>query len=46
MFAGYGKGVKTMIEGPLEMSPLHLGKNTVTYEGRLLKALMLKLLEQ
>ena len=44
--AAYGRNVKTLIEGPLEVSPLHMGKNTVTYQARLLKSLMLKLLEQ
>ena len=44
--SAYGKNVKTVIESPLEASPLHVGKNTVTYESRLLKALILRLLEQ
>ncbi|XP_069689736.1 intraflagellar transport protein 70A isoform X1 [Periplaneta americana] len=39
----YGKDVKTVIEQPLEESQLHQGKNTVTYEARLLKALLLRL---
>ncbi|XP_021934386.1 tetratricopeptide repeat protein 30A isoform X2 [Zootermopsis nevadensis] len=39
----YGKDVKTIIEQPLEESHLHQGKNTVTYEARLLKALLLRL---
>jgi tetratricopeptide repeat protein 30 len=42
----YGKNVKTIIESPLEHTPINMGKNSVTYEARLLKALMLKLLEQ
>ncbi|ODM96103.1 Tetratricopeptide repeat protein 30A, partial [Orchesella cincta] len=41
----YGRTVKTVIENPLEVSPLHLGKNTVTYEARLIKAMLLRLLE-
>jgi tetratricopeptide repeat protein 30 len=41
--AAYGKDVKTVIEQPLEESHLHQGKNTVTYEARLLKALLLRL---
>ena len=41
--AAYGKDVKTVIEQPLEETHLHEGKNTVTYESRLLKALLLKL---
>jgi tetratricopeptide repeat protein 30 len=39
----YGKDVKTVIEQPLQESHLHQGKNTVTYEARLLKALLLRL---
>ncbi|CAG2055947.1 unnamed protein product [Timema podura] len=39
----YGKDVKTVIEQPLEESHLHQGKNTVTYEARLLKSLLLRL---
>ncbi|KAJ9591551.1 hypothetical protein L9F63_001905 [Diploptera punctata] len=39
----YGKDVKTVIEQPLEETHLHEGKNTATYEARLLKALLLKL---
>ncbi|XP_028310276.1 tetratricopeptide repeat protein 30A-like [Gouania willdenowi] len=35
----YGKDVPAVIEQPLEESRLHAGKNTVTYEARLLKAL-------
>ena len=37
------KNVKTVIEQPLEEVQLHRGKNTVTYEARLLKALLLQL---
>ncbi|GFG31358.1 hypothetical protein Cfor_12925, partial [Coptotermes formosanus] len=39
----FGKDVKTVIEQPLEELHLHQGKNTVTYEARLLKALLLRL---
>ncbi|XP_071743684.1 intraflagellar transport protein 70A isoform X2 [Lepeophtheirus salmonis] len=39
----YGRGVKTVIEQPLEETQIHKGKNTVTYEARLLKALLLQL---
>ena len=42
--AVYGKDVKALIEQPLEEEPMHPGKNTVTYEARQLKALMLQLM--
>ncbi|KAF3699740.1 Tetratricopeptide repeat protein 30A [Channa argus] len=35
----YGKEVPAIIEQPLEEIHIHIGKNTVTYEARLLKAL-------
>ncbi|XP_048102298.1 tetratricopeptide repeat protein 30A isoform X1 [Alosa alosa] len=35
----HGKDVEAMIEQPLEEDRVHVGKNTVTYESRLLKAL-------
>lgn len=35
----YGKEVPAIIEQPLEEIRIHIGKNTVTYEARLLKAL-------
>ncbi|XP_075871843.1 intraflagellar transport protein 70A isoform X2 [Nelusetta ayraudi] len=35
----YGKDVPALIEQPLQESRMHIGKNTVTYEARLLKAL-------
>ncbi|XP_045892966.1 tetratricopeptide repeat protein 30A isoform X2 [Micropterus dolomieu] len=35
----YGKEVPAIIEQPLEETRIHIGKNTVTYEARLLKAL-------
>ncbi|XP_056017937.1 tetratricopeptide repeat protein 30A-like isoform X1 [Ostrea edulis] len=40
----YGKDVKALIEQPLEAEPMHPGKNTVTYEARLLKSLLLQLM--
>lgn len=36
----YGKNIPAMIEQPLEEEKMHIGKNTVTYEARQLKALM------
>ncbi|XP_065660092.1 intraflagellar transport protein 70A isoform X3 [Hydra vulgaris] len=39
----YGRDVPTHIEQPLEQEPKQLGKNTVTYESRLLKHLFLQL---
>eukprot|EP00090_Calanus_glacialis_P007636 TRINITY_DN16078_c0_g1_i1.p1 TRINITY_DN16078_c0_g1~~TRINITY_DN16078_c0_g1_i1.p1 ORF type:complete len:651 (-),score=100.98 TRINITY_DN16078_c0_g1_i1:140-2092(-) len=39
----YGRNVKTVIEQPLEAAPVHAGKNTVTYEARLIKSLLLQL---
>ncbi|XP_073697085.1 intraflagellar transport protein 70A isoform X3 [Garra rufa] len=35
----YGKDVPAIIEQPLEEDRIHIGKNTVTYESRLIKAL-------
>ncbi|XP_034000141.1 tetratricopeptide repeat protein 30A isoform X1 [Trematomus bernacchii] len=35
----YGKEVTAIIEQPLEETLTHIGKNTVTYEARMLKAL-------
>ncbi len=40
----YGKDVKAVVEQPLEEELMHPGKNTVTYESRLLKSLMLDLI--
>ena len=47
MFPAYGRSVPAMIEQPLEQnqSQLHPGKNTVTYEARLVKSLFLRLLQ-
>ncbi|XP_018016574.1 tetratricopeptide repeat protein 30A [Hyalella azteca] len=39
----YGRDVKTQIEQPLEETSPHPGRNTVTYEARMLKALLLQL---
>ncbi|XP_072009564.1 intraflagellar transport protein 70A isoform X2 [Engystomops pustulosus] len=36
----YGKNIPALIEQPLEEEKMHIGKNTVTYEARQLKALM------
>lgn len=36
----YGREVPAIIEQPLEETRIHIGKNTVTYEARLLKALL------
>ena len=40
----HGRNVKAQTEAPLEPDPLPIGKNTVTYEARLLKALLLQLI--
>ncbi|KAL5018713.1 hypothetical protein ScPMuIL_004435 [Solemya velum] len=40
----YGRDVKAVIEQPLEEEPMHPGKNTVTYEARVLKNLLLQLI--
>lgn len=39
----YGRNIPAVIEHPLEESGMHSGKNTVTYEARLLRALMYKI---
>ncbi|XP_040289154.1 tetratricopeptide repeat protein 30A [Bufo bufo] len=36
----YGKNTPAIIEQPLEEEKMHIGKNTVTYEARQLKALL------
>lgn len=41
----HGKKVKAIVEAPLELETLHPGKNTVTYEARLLKALTLQIIQ-
>ncbi|KAM9843855.1 intraflagellar transport protein 70A [Aulostomus maculatus] len=40
----YGREVPAIIEQPLEEIRIHIGKNTVTYEARLLKALFLEVI--
>lgn len=42
-FLAHGKEVKTVAENPLEDSTIQNGKDTVTYEARLLKALLVQL---
>ncbi|KAG7223202.1 hypothetical protein INR49_015810 [Caranx melampygus] len=42
----YGKEVPAIIEQPLEEVRIHIGKNTVTYEARLLKALFYEVIVQ
>ncbi|MPC10309.1 Tetratricopeptide repeat protein 30A1 [Portunus trituberculatus] len=42
-YSVYGRSVKGLIEHPLEEMAIHPGKNTVTYEARLLKALLLQI---
>lgn len=39
----YGRDVKAVTEQPLEEEPMHPGRNTVAYESRLLKSLLLQL---
>lgn len=39
----YGKNVPAVVEQPLEEEKMHPGKNTVTYEARVLKSLFLRL---
>ncbi|KAM3928059.1 intraflagellar transport protein 70A isoform 2-T2 [Leptodactylus fuscus] len=36
----YGRNIPAIIEQPLEEEKMHIGKNTVTYEARQLKALL------
>ncbi|XP_060696350.1 intraflagellar transport protein 70A isoform X2 [Hemiscyllium ocellatum] len=40
----YGKNVLAVIEQPLEEQKLHSGKNTVTYQARLLKSLIYEII--
>lgn len=42
----HGTAVKVSVEAPLELESLHPGKNTVTYEARMLKALLLNWMDQ
>ncbi|XP_028395432.1 tetratricopeptide repeat protein 30A-like isoform X2 [Dendronephthya gigantea] len=39
----YGRNIPGLVEQPLEEEKLHPGRNTVTYEARLLKSLFIKL---
>jgi tetratricopeptide repeat protein 30 len=39
---GYGRHIVSVVEQPLEQSPIPAGQNTVTYEARLLKALFIR----
>ncbi|KAF7492722.1 Tetratricopeptide repeat protein 30A [Sarcoptes scabiei] len=41
----YGRNIKAIVEAPLELETLHPGRNTVTYEARLLKAILLEIIE-
>ncbi|XP_015914325.1 intraflagellar transport protein 70A [Parasteatoda tepidariorum] len=41
----YGRNVKVAMEQPLDNLPIHAGKNTVTYEARLLKSILLEIME-
>jgi tetratricopeptide repeat protein 30 len=41
--AVYGHDVKAAAEQPLDDQPPHPGRNTVTYEARLLKSLLMQL---
>lgn len=45
IISAFGKSVKTSIDGPLEDKVQHAGKNTVTYEARLLRALLLQVMK-
>ncbi|XP_029445181.1 tetratricopeptide repeat protein 30A isoform X2 [Rhinatrema bivittatum] len=40
----YGKNIPAVIEQPLEEEKLHIGKNTVTYEARQIKALIYEII--
>ncbi|XP_039631100.1 tetratricopeptide repeat protein 30A isoform X1 [Polypterus senegalus] len=40
----HGKNIPALIEQPLEEERMHVGKNTVTYESRLLKALFYEII--
>ncbi len=40
----YGHNIPTAVEQPLQQNSIHSGRNTVTYEARLLKALYLRVL--
>jgi len=42
--AVYGRDVRAHVEAPLEQDPMHPGRNTVTYEARMLKSLLLQVM--
>ncbi|TGZ65649.1 hypothetical protein CRM22_005759 [Opisthorchis felineus] len=42
----YGRDVKAFIEQPLDSVKVHPGQNTVTYEARLLKSLLLEIMHK
>uniref|UniRef100_A0A8B9JTT8 Tetratricopeptide repeat protein 30 n=1 Tax=Astyanax mexicanus TaxID=7994 RepID=A0A8B9JTT8_ASTMX len=41
----YGRNVPAVIEQPLEEERMHIGKNTVTYEARMIKALFYEVID-
>ncbi|VDO69493.1 unnamed protein product [Schistosoma curassoni] len=41
----YGRNIKVIIEQPIEPQKIHPGQNTITYEARLLKSLLLELIQ-
>ncbi|KAL7061792.1 hypothetical protein AAHC03_0241 [Spirometra sp. Aus1] len=41
----YGRNVKVFAEQPLDGTKMHPGQNTVTYEARLLKSLLLEIMQ-
>jgi tetratricopeptide repeat protein 30 len=45
LFLDWGRDVKANFVSPLTNKPIHAGKNTVAYEARYLKALLLDLLK-
>lgn len=40
----FGRNIPAVIEQPLEEERMHIGKNTVTYESRQLKALIYEII--
>ncbi|KAK4469777.1 hypothetical protein MN116_007295 [Schistosoma mekongi] len=41
----YGRDIKVVIDQPIKSQKIHPGQNTVTYEARLLKSLLLELIQ-
>ncbi|XP_018649626.1 hypothetical protein Smp_166420 [Schistosoma mansoni] len=41
----YGRNIKAVIDQPIESQKIHPGQNTITYEARLLKSLLLELIQ-